>query len=163
MYRKWITVYENQMCSVMCSVIHFTVIVFINNAFHLRLINVSLTVCIMHSFCCSDSQTIIWFVLWDNILNMLILCHFKQIIKSVTVDLIKVMSIITLSYKMIRLIRTPASISLFILTVFNRKWEQSWQISSESLLLSLWFTEQDWLTVLTDCDVSKSQQNQILS
>jgi len=45
-----LTVYENQMCSVMCSVIYFMMFAFTDNTFYLRLINVSLTVCIMHSF-----------------------------------------------------------------------------------------------------------------
>ena len=87
----------------MCSVIYFTVIVFVNNAFHLRLIDVSLTVCIMHSFCCSDDQIIIQFVLQNNILDMLIFHHFRQIMKGVTVDSVKAMSVTALSYETMRL------------------------------------------------------------
>ena len=43
------------MYSVMYSVIHFTAIIFINNAFHLKLNNTDLIIHIMHSFHCLDS------------------------------------------------------------------------------------------------------------
>ena len=58
-YRKWITIYKNQMCSVMCSVIHYTAFIFADNAFHFRLIKAELMICIIHSFHCSDDWIII--------------------------------------------------------------------------------------------------------
>ena len=77
------------MCPAMCPVIHFTALIFTNNAFHPRLVGAGLTVCTMHSFCCSDGWIIIKFALQKDILQTLIFRCSRQTLHSMAVDLIR--------------------------------------------------------------------------
>ena len=90
----------------MCPVIHIMMLVFINNTFHFELVGAGLTVRTMHSFPCPDSQTTIKFALQDlheDILNTSVLCCFRQMMESVTVNSIKTCSATAISYRMMRL------------------------------------------------------------
>lgn len=101
--RKTIILYENHTCSAMCSILHFVIIVFAHNAFHLRLVFAELTSYILHNFFSSDDRIIIDFAFRDDILDILIFCRSTRSMKSVHVDSFRALFANSISYWIKRL------------------------------------------------------------